>query len=221
MIKSPFRYVATVREEDVRTDEISVRASCPADSAGPELAGSSPVIRFWQDQMILIAAPIETAQVKWCSFRIGDVVIHATRAGDLIETTRNVFGHVGLSIVRQQRLIVAVGHLWMANLGTTASVVMHHAGAPHGQVEVRVGHETCSLGAAGVRDAWRLRRLRRRRRRRLARTSVSIAAVADPIVVNAARRSAVLMAWHYPSLTDSLRGEHLDGTYMRAEFQIP
>ena len=216
--KSSFRYTATVLEKGLAANDVSVKAAALEDPREPSLAGTAPVIRFWRDHMILIPASREACQVKWCSFLVGDVVCRAVRPGDRIEAARDVFDHVAVSVFRENHLVVAVGGLAMEPLGPTVVVTPNGKSGLDKRFQVQVGDAQCDLGAResatlGNYDVYV---------DRIDRPSVvSIAAIEDPITFNSARRSAVLMGIDNDSFVYSLRGEHLDGTFIRTEGEIP
>jgi hypothetical protein len=211
-----FHYVATVRDADIAPADMSLRAVTHEARSGPSLVGPAPTLRFFRDRMILIAAPHEEHQLKWCSFRVGDVVLRAVRAGDVIETTRGGRGGIAICVFRARTLAIAVGHLRMASLGPVVTVRHNGTGGPDGRIEVSIGAEK--------------RELRDREAAALANYDVYVDAIDDAVmsivvaedaaIVHSARRSAALIGAD-DAFEDLLRGERVDGTYIRAARKIP
>jgi len=212
-----FDYVATVGDVQAGGSELAVDAHQAPSRSGPSLAGSTPRIRFWGDQMILIAADRDSlALVKWFRFPAGDVVVRAARPGDALRTIRSGSGGVGLSLFRSDRLVVAVGALTDELLGPAVSIrPLGVTGGFETRFDVSIGGERGSLGwreaatvagcdvyvefpgAPGVPGSD---------------ATLSVCAADDVTLVNSARRSAVFLASLF---FDPLRGEYPDGRYIK------
>jgi hypothetical protein len=169
--------------------------------------------------VILIAARGEhrdARAAKWWSFQVGDVVRRAARAGDLIEATRNARGSVAVCVFRDRTLVVAAGHLMSARLGPAVTLTHNDKRGSEGRIEVSVGPAKRAFraresGTVGSYDVYA---------DSTDDAVVSIALDEDWAVVNSARRSAVLIGAD-DAFVGSLRGERLDGTYIRPTDVIP
>lgn len=204
-----FHYQARIEAADVSHNEIAVQAQAVEGPLFPGLAGRAPRIRFWEEQMVLVSTTND-AQVKWFSFHLGDVVSRAARPGDDIEAYRDANGALALVLRRAGRLHVAVGALDSVRLGDDIAVTC----GPR-DMRVTVGDTHVSLHEresklTGPYDVY------------AERVTVpgldgpspcaSMALASDPVIVNAARRSAVLLARQG---VDPLRAELLNGSYVK------
>lgn len=217
----PFHYRGSVSEPDVREREISVRAVSIETVSRPSLVGAEPTIRFRHDEMILISTSHETSLVKWCSFRVGDVIVRAARVGDLLEVGRSALGGIRLSVFRSDRLLVAVGALACRPLGS-AVYVRGEPGRrpPTRRYLVQIGDVQCELGARESAAIAGYDVYLDRPGHSFVPESLSIVANSDPVIVNSARRSAVVMGMDDDYFA-VLRGERIDGTFIRNRSGIP
>lgn len=204
-----FHYLARIEAADVSHSEISVQARAVEGPLYPGLAGRAPRIRFWDDQMVLVSTT-DDAQVKWFSFHIGDVVSRAVRPGDDIEACRDANGELALVLRRAGRLHVAVGALLSVRLGDDIAVT---SGPPDMRVEAGDTHVSLREREStliGPYDVY----VERMMAPELGGPSPcgSIALASDPVILNAARRSAVLLARQG---VDRLRAELLNGSYLK------
>src|SRR5262249_37603976 len=105
----PGRYTAIVAEGDIQRNELVTKALSSDVNSTKSLAGESPTLRFWMDQVVLISTPGVGAAIKWCSFITGDAIRRAVRVGDVVVFERDVFAEVSVYLFRDNRLIVAIG----------------------------------------------------------------------------------------------------------------
>ena len=218
-----FSYTGILGEADVRPGEVSLLV-CASDASvnARQLAGETPTLRFLDDKLVLIPAPLSSSHFKWCSFQIGDVVGHAARAGDRLTVSRDACDGLVVSLFRDQRLFMAVGALLGASLGPDVQVTSTGRRYPDPRLEIDIrGHTHVFLDRESatiegfevyvergiVWDPWG----------EGPNESLSIAAVGDSVVMNSARRSAVLMADRY---SDPLCGERTDGTMIKSRYLI-
>ena len=224
-MKSPvlsFHYSAHVSDADIKVGEVSVDARAIEDQKELPLAGTHPRIRFFEDRMVLVSAPSYSSLLKWCSFRVGDVLWRAVSVGDRIVVRRDVLDAVTVCLFRNERLLVAVGALSNEDLGSEVNVTSDGGRQPGMRFEIDVAGRHRVLGAresatvdmydiyvdfAGDRNMYGEGPCE----------SISIAPADDLIIVNSARRSAVLMA---SQNIDPLCGERIDGTMIKNRYQI-
>jgi hypothetical protein len=205
-----FHYVGQIDATGISDSEIRVHARVPAESRYGCWAGSTPFLRFYEDLCTVVATPGDGADIKWFSYHCGDVVRRGARPGDQIEVARDFNASLAVVLRREGAVVVAVGALANALLEPQMSVCCDALGAT-----VRVG---------GERRAVRVREpaiiggydvcVERGDHHGIDTPSgcVSIATASDAVLVNAARRSAVLLTHQ---AFEALRGERRDGTYIK------
>jgi hypothetical protein len=112
-----FEYVAEFSKEGFSDSEIVLHG---ADSSGENevrLVGLNPMIRFWNGRLVLVASGKDKSSVRNTSFPIGDAVNLAARPGDQLYLILTGSAGIGLSLLRQQRLILAIGAVAEVPLG--------------------------------------------------------------------------------------------------------
>src|SRR5262245_54427792 len=98
------------------------------------LVGHKPMIRFWNGRLILAAPDSDrhNSGVRMISFPIGNAVCLAARTGDKLYVVRTVSAGIGLSLLREEKLILAIGAINRVPLGnsgvTTATYDWFHEG---------------------------------------------------------------------------------------------
>jgi hypothetical protein len=136
--------------------------------------------------------------------------------GDRIEAARNVLGNLNILVFRDDALLVGIGNLVMEPLGSVVAVTPNGKSGFDKRLAVRVAdttrefvaRESASIGGYDLYVD------------NIEPVALSIASNADAVVVNSARRSAVLMGL-IPHTDYLLRGERHDGTYLRSGHEIP
>lgn len=116
------------------------------------LVGLNPKIRFWNDRLVLVASDKSRSSVRNVSFPIGDAVRLTARAGDRLYLTRTGSGGIGFSLLRRQRLILAIGAVTELPLGPDVQVSRCSTGTnlweipvPETWLEFRAGSEELLL----------------------------------------------------------------------------
>ncbi|HVQ42948.1 MAG TPA: hypothetical protein VMS54_12095 [Vicinamibacterales bacterium] len=205
-----FHYVGQIDAGAIRESEIRVQARAAAESPYGRWAGSTPFLRFYEDLCTVVATPGDGAEIKWFCYYCGDVVCRAARPGDQIEVVRNFNASLAVVLRREGAVVVAVGALADSLLEPQMSVRCDALGAT-----VRVGGERRAVlvrepAIVGGYDVC----VERGDHHGLDTPSgcVSIATASDGVLVNAARRSAVLLAHQ---AFEALRGERSDGGYIK------
>jgi hypothetical protein len=172
--------------------------------------------------LVLVSGPPHSSELKWCSFRVGDVVWRAVRPGDRVEVKRNSLDGLRMCVFRHERILVAVGALSDAYLGPEVTVSGTARRFPDKRFEVEADGKQCVLAeresaTVGLYDVYVDFPGRWNDWGEGQCESISIAPAADLVIANSARRSAVLMADH-PD--DPLCGERLDGTMIKSRYRI-
>lgn len=169
--------------------------------------------------MVLIASSRSAASIRWFSFPVGDVVFRVAQAGDVLNLVRTGSGDLGLSILREDRAVLALGAIAAVPLGAHLRVA--------NRVPEPEGPERCvQVDVGGVSQV-----LRARESIQVAGYDVyceractchpdgpdeclAIVEAGNPTVTNAAIRSAVLLAQPWRDML--LVGEGWDGQFVRA-----
>jgi hypothetical protein len=146
-----FHYVAALPDgfEKSRTpirarDESGPTNSCyPDPLLGSRLVGFAPSIEVCGHRIVITASSRERAEVSAASFAMDPELIAVLRGGDVIRVVREKTGDVGVAVLRDERLRVAIGAVSALPLGEDVSV----GGGPEadGYVAVRVGAHTAQL----------------------------------------------------------------------------
>ena len=88
------------------------------------LVGHNPTIRFWRDRLVLVAGEQLHSGLRNFSFGIGDAVPLSARPGDQLYVLRTGSGGIGLSLLRENRLVLAIGAVTAVPLGMNVAVTM-------------------------------------------------------------------------------------------------
>ncbi len=212
-----FDYVAEFARTGFKLGEIVAQARSRAESEAA-LVGNSPRVRFWNERLVLIAADSPRAPLRWASFPVGDAVAFAAQSGDTLSLVCTHTGDLGLSVVRDGELVLALGAIAQVQLGTNikasnkfadgegpawlevcsgidTSSLRHQESARVGRYDVYVERTcTCHLDPDGVAEC------------------AAIVRSGDVKATNAAMRSAILLG---QESLDALQGEDWDGHYIR------
>ena len=147
-----FEYQAEFTAEGFSSSDIVLHGTDRRGGNKDCLLGSNPKIRFWNERLVLIASEQSKANVRNVSFPIGDAVCTTARAGDRLYLTRTGAGGIGMSLLRQQKLILATGAITAVPLGPDiqASISSGNAhdwedAAAEARIEFRAGSEQLSL----------------------------------------------------------------------------
>jgi hypothetical protein len=82
------------------------------------------MIRFWNDRLVLVASEKLHSRLRNASFWIGDSVPLAACPGDRLHLIRTGCGGIGLSLLREKRLILAIGAVRAVPLGANIDVIV-------------------------------------------------------------------------------------------------
>ena len=86
--------------------------------------GHNPTIRFWRDRLVLVAGEQLHSRLRNFSFAIGDAVPLAARPGDQLYVVRTGGGGIGLSLLRENRLVLAIGAVRAVPLGMNVNIII-------------------------------------------------------------------------------------------------
>ena len=150
-----FHYVAVLPEafrpgESVaRAQDADVRAGArsrlpPGDEP---LLGIDPTLSVRDGRLVITSSGPEGARIASASFRLAAELIEALQAGDLMRLVRVGSGDVGISVTRDDRLLLAIGAASVVPLGAGVSVRARSDAGHADAVIVTVDGDTGRLGA--------------------------------------------------------------------------
>ena len=87
------------------------------------LVGLNPMIRFWNNRIVIVAPGKLKSTCRNVSFSFGNAVSLSARPGDRLYLVRTGAGGIGLSVLRQQSLILAVGAVTAVPLGRDMQII--------------------------------------------------------------------------------------------------
>ncbi len=117
-----FEYEAEFTADSFRESDIILHGTLMKSMDVNRLVGPNPMIRFWNDRLVLVASDKSNSTVRNTSFRIGDAVPVAARAGDRLYVVRTGCGGIGLSLLRDNQLVLALGAVTGVPLGNNIQV---------------------------------------------------------------------------------------------------
>ncbi len=214
-----FEYEAEFTKGGFSDNDIVLYGHDPNGGKTHRLVGDNPMIRFWRERIVLVAAGKSNSSVRNVSFAIGDAVPLSACPGDRLYLVRTGSGGVGLSLFRQERLILAIGAITAVPLGTDIQTTRHpkvtkSQRGPYRNtwLEFRVGNEqrtlhqreTIEIGGYQiyVEHCWEDDTPG-------TDECVSVRALDNPSTMIAAIRSAILIANGYMKMTHWDCTEHL------------
>ena len=144
-----FEYKAEFTAEGFSNSDIVLKGASLHSENGKRLVGHNPMIRFWNDRLVLVASGKAHSSVRNVSFRIGNAVSLSARPVDQLYLVRTGAGGIGLSLLRQERLVLAIGAIAAVPLGRDVQTIRHSEGMDHWEhlaadtswLEFRVGSE--------------------------------------------------------------------------------
>ena len=113
-----FEYEAEFTKDSFSDSNVVLYGSDLGSGKIDRLVGHKPMIRFWHDRIVLVASEKSNSSVRNVSCAIGDSVPLSARPGDRLYLVRTGSGGIGLSLLRQDRLILATGAVTEVPLGT-------------------------------------------------------------------------------------------------------
>jgi hypothetical protein len=118
-----FEYEAEFTKDGFGISEIVLAGTDRSGENEDRLVGLNPRIRFWNDRLVIIASGRDKASVRNVSFPIGDAVRLVARPGDQLFLVRTGCGGIGLSLLRDEKLILATGAITSVPLGPDMKVI--------------------------------------------------------------------------------------------------
>ena len=118
-----FNYKAEFTSESFRESDIVLNGTNTDTTDGDRLVGHQPMIRFWSDRLVLVAAEKSHSSSRNFSFAIGDAVSLSAQPGDLLQVVRTGSGGIGLSLHREGLLVLAIGAVTAVGLGVDIKVM--------------------------------------------------------------------------------------------------
>ena len=119
-----FEYETEFTSDSFRESDIMLQAAATNSMNIVRLVGHNPTIRFWNDRVILIASEKSQSSLRNTSFTIGDAVSLVARPGDRLYLFRTGCGGIGLSLLRERRLVLAIGAVTAVPLGMNINVIL-------------------------------------------------------------------------------------------------
>jgi hypothetical protein len=113
-------YEATV--EEIRENE-TIWSARDRLSGGKRLAGRAPRICVDQKRVAITAQSSEDATCRQVVFPAGDAVFKAVKHGDRLFVACTLCATFGVSLIRDDELVLAFGSVTYVPLGTTVNVV--------------------------------------------------------------------------------------------------
>lgn len=111
------------------------------------LLGADPTLSIRDGRLVITASGPQGARVASASFRVVAGLMKTLRPGDVLRLVRVGSGDVGLAILREDRLLVAIGAASAVSLGPGVFVRASPSTGHAECVTVTVGEETGRLGA--------------------------------------------------------------------------
>jgi hypothetical protein len=118
-----FEYEGEFTSESFSDSDVVVHGRSISRINHDRLVGHHPKLRFWNDRLVLVASGKSGSSLRNASFWIGDVVPVAARPGDWLYVVRTGSGGIGLSLLRDERLVLAIGAVAVVPLGTDVGAV--------------------------------------------------------------------------------------------------
>ena len=148
-----FEYQAEFTSESFGDNAVVVHGECQTKGDQARLVGPNPMIRFWRERLVLVAQHTRESTVRNVSFPVGRAVPLAARPGDRLYVVRTGSGGIGLSLLRQEKLVLAIGAVAEVPLGPGVEAVRYwedtdkwqFVAADNSWLEFRVGKEQARL----------------------------------------------------------------------------
>jgi hypothetical protein len=148
-----FEYEAEFTSKSFSDSDIVLHGTALYVENLTRLVGPNPKIRFWNERLVLVASGKTNSSVRNASFAIGNAVQLAAHPGDRLYLVRTGAGGMGLSLLREERLVLAIGAIARVPLGKDVQALRNSEGMDHWDylaadtswLEFRVGSEQLIL----------------------------------------------------------------------------
>ena len=151
-----FEYGAEFTAESFRASDIVVQGAAMESTYDVRLVGQCPMIRFWNDRVVIVSSEKTNSSVRNASFPLGNAVALAASPGDRLYVVRTGCGGIGLSLLRNEQLLLAIGAVTAVPLGNDVQVIKmpyrRDSLARHTWLECKVGREHVKLNERGISD---------------------------------------------------------------------
>lgn len=155
-----FEYEAEFTTESFGDFDIVLHGTSQSVDDETRLAGHSPKIRFWNDRLVLVAQGEINSTARNVSFRIGNAVPYAARSGDRLFLVRSGAGGIGLSLLRHEKLVLALGAISQVPLGMEMKAIRrfedtedwHFLEPDTSSLELQIGNEQVLLKEREVHE---------------------------------------------------------------------
>lgn len=117
-----FRYEAEFTSNGFSDSDVVLQGTTMDSRDEDRLVGHHPTIRFWRDRLVLIASEKARSSTRNSSFVIGDAVPLSARPYDRLHVVRTGSGGIGLSLLRENKLVLAIGAVTAVPLGMNINV---------------------------------------------------------------------------------------------------
>ena len=121
-LSGTFEYQAEFTKESFGSSDIVLRGTDLGGHDVERLVGLNPTIRFWNERIVIVAADHHKSSVRNISFSFGNAVSVSALPGDRLYLVRTGAGGIGLSVLREQKLVLAVGAVTAVPLGKDVQV---------------------------------------------------------------------------------------------------
>jgi hypothetical protein len=121
-LSATFNYKAELTQDAISDTEVVLNAVQHPPRTGMRLVGHQPTIRFSNGRLVLVAADSDrlNSTIRMFSADFGDAINYAARAGDTLYIALGSGGDIGLSLLRNERVVMAVGDISAVPLGDFA-----------------------------------------------------------------------------------------------------
>ena len=195
-----FEYEAEFTKEGFGDSDIALFGRDRGGGIVKRLIGPKPKIRFWNNRLVIIASEETNSTVRNASFLIGDAVKLVARPGDKFYVTRTGSGGIGMSVLREQELILATGAVTAVPLGHEVKTIRHPEEAwnfaSETWLEFRIRNQSIVLRERETAEVEGYHvYVERPWQSGVPGTDecVSVSQTADPLIKVAAMRSAILL----------------------------
>jgi hypothetical protein len=114
-----FEYEADFPEEGFNAFDIILHGEDRSGGNEARLVGHKPMIRFWDNRLILVAndSDRQNSSVRVVSIHFGDAIGFVAQPGDRLYIVRTNRGGIGLSLLHNGKLTLAIGAITCIPLG--------------------------------------------------------------------------------------------------------
>jgi len=114
-----FEYEADFPEEIFNASDIVLHGKDRSGGNVSRLVGHNPMIRFWDNRLILVAndSDRQNSSVRVFTTHFGDAVGFVAQPGDRLYIARTSCGGIGMSLLHKGKLTLAIGAINSVPLG--------------------------------------------------------------------------------------------------------